>query len=514
MKKHSYLYKWILIIWFIISLSITIPLVFKFIHLFNVDDSHSLTTKIIIAVLLTINGTIFCLFWLKSTRDLIFSLFFIIKKKSLLKLYHPVIKTKLRENFLSKKVVVLYCTCDDFSKDALLRSMNQDYKNYEIVILDDSKKLEQIKEIDEFSNQYNIKVIRRTNRIGYKAGNLNNYLKNNPDYDYFVVLDSDEIIPQNFITESLKYFQFDEKIGAVQAYHAASKGKNLFQYLLGDSNNNTALSFHIMRDIFGETSLLGHGMILSKQAYEKTGGFPHLLVEDTSMSAELKKQGFKIAYASNILCYEDFPTNYIALKKRQSRWTAGNVQYIRKYGKQNKKIDYKWFERIDLLLNHYSLPLVPIFGFIFLINFIILGFLDFQARFYETAFIIIWILFLLSPILVNAIHHSKNKKIIWIIPNFIATIATYTSLTITLLLSVLLALFNRKPKFIVTPKTNTKISLKYIIFHSLIPILFGAVVILLTYFSWDSVLPTLVISLPCLLTPFIILFSNFKINAK
>nr|WP_307929157.1 hypothetical protein [Mycoplasmopsis bovis] len=58
---------------------------------------------------------------------------------------------------------------------------------------------------------------------------------------YFVVLDSDEVIPADFISQSLKYFQFDEKIGALQAYHLNKKGKNLFQYLMSISANAQSL---------------------------------------------------------------------------------------------------------------------------------------------------------------------------------------------------------------------------------------------------------------------------------
>jgi len=50
-----------------------------------------------------------------------------------------------------------------------------------------------------------------------RAGNLNNWLKGRKDYDYFVVLDSDEIIPPDYIEKVLKYFAYDQSCGAVQA---------------------------------------------------------------------------------------------------------------------------------------------------------------------------------------------------------------------------------------------------------------------------------------------------------
>ncbi|WFQ95697.1 Glycan synthase of Mollicutes GsmA [Mycoplasma feriruminatoris] len=514
MKKQSLLYKWILIIWFLVSLTITIPLVFKLIKLFSIQNGQALATKIVILVLLVINALIFCLFWLKSTKDLVFTFFFLFKRKSLLKRYDYIINSELSEEFKNKKVFLLYCTCDDFDKEALKKSMKQNYNNYEVVILDDSKKEEYIKQVDDFSKEYNIRVVRRENRIGFKAGNLNNFLKNNTDYDYFVVLDSDEIIPNNFIIESLKYFQSNPKIGALQAFHLISEGKNFFQQAIGNSSNVSSLSIHVLRNLYGETSLAGHGMMLSKEVYEKTGGFPHLLVEDTSISAEVKKNNYEIVYAPNIVCYEEFPVDYIALKKRQGRWTAGNVQYIKKYAKVNRKINYKWFEKIDLRLNHYSLPIIPIISLIFLINFIILGFLKFNITTNDIAFVIIWCIFLFLPLFISVLEFSKQRRLIWALPTFIGTIITYTSMTVFLVASSLLGLFNKRVKFVVTPKESKKIKFIYIVLHSLIPIIFGVGVAVLTYFAWHTILPTLIISLPCVLTPFLIATSNIRLRTK
>ncbi len=38
-------------------------------------------------------------------------------------------------------------------------------------------------------------------------------------------------------------------------------------------------------------------MIIRKDVYRQTNGFPQILVEDTSMSAEIKSIGYDIVYA-------------------------------------------------------------------------------------------------------------------------------------------------------------------------------------------------------------------------
>lgn len=269
-----------------------------------------------------------------------------------------------------------------------------------------------------------------------------------------------------------------------------------------------------MRQLYGENSLLGHGMIIRKDVYRQTNGFPQILVEDTSMSAEIKSIGYDIVYAPNIVCYEDFPNDYIALKKRQCRWTAGNVQYIKKYAKKNRKSKYRWFERIDLILNHYSLPLIPVFALLFLINFLIIGFLGFTVSTKELTFAIIWMVFLLGSLLLSAINLAKSKNILLALPVFILTTIVYTAMNTSFVLSVFNGLLNKKIKFIVTPKESVKIPFKYIIIHSIVPFLFGAATLVLTYFSWGTVVATLIVSIPCLLFPFAMTFSNISMTKR
>ena len=166
---------------------------------------------------------------------------------------------------------------------------------------------------------------------------MNNYLKNvNPDdYDYIAVLDSDERLPHDFVSKLLKYFEEDKEIGAVQATHVAVKGSNVFQDVLGMCVKSNGKICQIMKNFYGSSSLFGHGMIISKECYKKVGGFPEVVAEDISISVKIRDAGLKIVFAPNVTCKEEFPTNYISLKKRQCKWTQGNVQYMKNITKKS-----------------------------------------------------------------------------------------------------------------------------------------------------------------------------------
>lgn len=279
MKKSPSIYIAINIVW-ILSLGLLVwHCVSNSINAFRTSDV--LWANIVLTICLVAIDASLGYFWLNSIKDFIYTLVFVVRKKSIMKKYEGIYATNIvREH--NPKFVLLYCTCNDFNPEALKFCMSQDYDNFKAVILDDSSKEEYKAQIDEFAKQNNVEVVRRENRTGFKAGNLNNYLNNHKDYDYFVILDSDEIIPHDFITKSLKYFYYSDKIGVVQASHIATKGKNWFQSLLGMSIDSTSKTVQIMKNFYGSNAIIGHGVAVSKECFSKIeargGDFPWLLL--------------------------------------------------------------------------------------------------------------------------------------------------------------------------------------------------------------------------------------------
>ena len=162
----------------------------------GLDGYGSVRTAFIIA-LLSVNTLILATLWLGSIKDFMFSAAYAVTHKKLHREYEKVKSAPSPEK--PPRFLLLYCTCNDFNADALSACRKQRYSNFKTVILDDSSDEEYKKRIDEYAARGGVEVVRRAERKGYKAGNLNNYLKGRTDYDYFVVLDSDEIIPPDYI---------------------------------------------------------------------------------------------------------------------------------------------------------------------------------------------------------------------------------------------------------------------------------------------------------------------------
>ncbi len=512
MKKSPLIYIFILLIWAIVSSVLVWQTVNISLVLFN-DRNILLWKKIVGGVAIYGNCLCFLYFWLNSVKDFLFTAFYIFLRKKISKryqLYDEVCHEK------TKKVILLYCTCNDLNEEALLESSKQDYPNAKIVILDDSTKKEYIERIDSLAKENAFELVRRKEHTGFKAGNMNNYLKNiNPDgYDYIAVLDSDERLPRDFVSKLLTYFEKDREIGAVQATHIAVKGSNVFQDVLGMCVKSNGKICQIMKNFYGSSSLFGHGMMISKECYKKVGGFPEVVAEDISISVKIRDAGLKIVFAPNVTCKEEFPTNYLSLKKRQCKWTQGNVQYMKKYNKEINHSKISWYEKLDLKLSHYSLPIIPILSLLLVLNTLTLGFLQCLSVSYGLWFFIILMIFLLSPLIPDIVTYGKSKRIWLIIPYFVLNMITYASMEPMMVSTVILELFGKKAKFIITPKEERKMTFLDILKASWSPIIFGALIAVLTYFAFHSLIPTLFLTACCVLCPVVVILSNFSTKKK
>ena len=142
MKKKPVLYVVILCLW-ACCLGV---LWFAYAKIVARLHGYTVTTKILIIVLLTINTVALSALWLGSVKDLTFSVAYAVLRKKLEKRYAE-IKEVTADNETAPRFLLLYCTCNDFNAAALSACRKQDYPNFTTIILDDSSKPGYINEI-------------------------------------------------------------------------------------------------------------------------------------------------------------------------------------------------------------------------------------------------------------------------------------------------------------------------------------------------------------------------------
>ena len=473
----------------------------------------------LIIALLALNTAILAALWLGSIKDLVFSLAYALRRKALKRALQR--QAAEGERTLAgsaeplPRVLLLYCTCNDFNEQALSRCRRQKYGNFKTVILDDSTDPACKRAAAKYALHHsNVEVVRRQDRSGYKAGNLNNYLRGRSDYDYFVVLDSDEVIPPDFISKALRYFAADENCGAVQARHVASEGKNMFQRLLGRSVAGNGRTVQVIKNFYGANALLGHGMMISRRCYQRAGGFPHVVAEDISFAVEIRNAGLSILYAPDIECSEEFPSSYLALKKRQCKWTQGNLEYMKRYSGQIFSAKMAWFEKADIILSHYSLPVVPVLSFLLTVCTVALGFLGYPVIGYALAVYAVMLLFLCSPMLPDLFLCRSKGNFLLLVPYFIVNVATYASLAPMMLRTVALGLLGKKAVFLITPKGEGRTTVKQALAGTWGSVAFALAVGGMALWACGSILPVIFIFAGCLAAPFLALLSDWKLKER
>ncbi len=281
-----------------------------------------------------------------------------------------------KNNSLRKQpyVAILYLTKNDFNEKACYSCFNQDYKNFKVFICDDSDDEEERKKINKFARKNKIEVIRRGDKKGFKAGNINNALNHiEKKYKYIAVMDADIIVPKDYLKKIIPIILKDEKLAYVQAE----------QKSIDDQKGEFAGTLKIMTDIhwkyyaslknrFGFSMWYGHGAVLRRSAIEEIGGIPEVITEDLAFSSEVRRLGYYGIITSKTYTEEEFPENYIKYRRRNRKWIRGTYQYLlRFYPKIFASKNCSLTEKFDIFISAFSLlQVLP-----FLIMIIIAGFI-------------------------------------------------------------------------------------------------------------------------------------------
>ncbi len=427
-------------------------------------------------------------FWLNGVKDVVYPIAYRVtgwRRKLVPK----------RQSTSQPRVGLLYVTCNDFSEDSLAASLTQDYANCRAVILDDSSKPEYIARVDEFARMRGIPVVRRADRAGFKAGNLNHYLRSDDalDLDYFVIIDSDEVLPPEFITRALDYFE-DTDIGIVQANHVATRNRTAFMKMFAPGVDAHWPAYQVVKSHAGFLSLLGHGAMVSMTAYRAANGFPSVVAEDIGFTIDAMINGYRATFAPDILCEEEFPPDYAAFRKRHNKWTEGNMEFIRTY---NRRILFsrqlRWHEKLDIILFTYGLPLTSVFSAYVVMNAILFPLLGFSNR-YSLWMLIPTVTFLFAPMMNDVITWRRAPKG-KLLSYLLHSMALFGSMYFVSLFASVRTTFGGSV-FHVTPKLSGRVSFPEAARQNKAVLLAGAVLAAVVELASGSILPVVLILLP------------------
>ncbi len=232
--------------------------------------------------------------------------------------------------------------------DELLFSLtNQNFEDtYEIIIVEDGSDNSSEEIVEKYSSSLNIKYYYKENS---GAGMSRNFGMEKATGNYFIILDSDVILPNTYL-RSVKYALLNN---FTDAFGGPDKAHESFTPLQ-KAINYSMTSVFTTGGIRGKKKSVGKfqprsfNMGISKEAFEKTKGFNYYKVgEDIDLSLRLWGEGYKTQLISDAYVYHKRRTSIKQFFKQTFSFGTARPQLNRRFP-STKKITY-WFPSVFIL---------------------------------------------------------------------------------------------------------------------------------------------------------------------
>jgi biofilm PGA synthesis N-glycosyltransferase PgaC len=223
-------------------------------------------------------------------------------------------------------------------KQSILSLLYLDYKNYEIIIVNDgsSDDTRQIAEslVGYQYGRYNkikISLINQPNLGKARALNAGIYYSK---AEFILCMDGDSQLSAESLKSAVRHFK-NPKIGAVAGNVKVLNRKKFFtdlqalEYIEGLNMARSAQSYIRLVNI-----IPGPIGLFRRKAIEEVGYYSSdTFAEDADLTLKLLAKDWKIYYEPNAISYTEAPVTLQQLLKQRYRWTRGILQSIRKHKK-------------------------------------------------------------------------------------------------------------------------------------------------------------------------------------
>ncbi|MCF7874916.1 MAG: glycosyltransferase [Candidatus Omnitrophica bacterium] len=216
-------------------------------------------------------------------------------------------------------------------EETFISIKNLKYKNKSIYFLDDSSRATYKKEADQLAKELDLKIFRRKDRHGAKAGIINDCLKT-IDSKYLVVFDADQNPLPEFLNRVVSVMESDQKLAFLQtpqfysnvegsqiAKAAAFQQAVFYEYICEGKSSQDAMF------------CCGTNIIFRKKALDQVGGLDESTVtEDFATSFKFHQRGWKSLYYNHVYAFGMGPEDLVGYFRQQYRWANGTITVFKK----------------------------------------------------------------------------------------------------------------------------------------------------------------------------------------
>ena len=398
--------------------------------------------------------------------------------------------------------------------ERLLKSVSEiDYPRelLQIQVLDDST--DETRELTAScvenlqSRGFNVELIHRVDRTGFKAGALETGLAS-AQSDFVCILDAD-FVPQPDLLRKTIHFFTDPKVGMIQTrWGHLNRGYSLLTRVQAMFLDGHLLLEQTARSRSGRFfNFNGTAGLWRRSCIDEAGGWQHdTLTEDLDLSYRAQLAGWKFIFLSDVITPAELPVDMNGFKSQQHRWTKGSVQTCKKL------LPTIWRSQLPLTIKiEATAHLSSNFAYLLLACLCVLlhpssggpqaGWLRMllvDVPIFMTASVSVAVFYICAQ---RELHPRTWMKEILLLP---CLLALGVGLSLNNARAVLEAVFNHKSDFARTPKYGIECksqpwrSCKYMPLKSLLPIAEMAFALYFSYFVWFAIQHGQFISVPFL----------------
>jgi cellulose synthase/poly-beta-1,6-N-acetylglucosamine synthase-like glycosyltransferase len=228
---------------------------------------------------------------------------------------------------------------------AALSKLNYPVDKKEIVIVEDGSTDKTFGICTKYAKEHaGVKILHRTFSNG-KPSALNLGLEHAKG-EIIAIFDADNVPDADVLMAACRYFE-DPAVAAVQGKTLAINSKeNMLTQFISYEEAVWCEAYLRGKDVLNLfVHLKGSCQFIRRDILAKLDGFSEaVLSEDMEISARLTENNYKIRYASDVVAWQESPSDLTTLFKQRTRWFRGTMEVAFKYGRLMARPSRKNFD--------------------------------------------------------------------------------------------------------------------------------------------------------------------------
>jgi glycosyltransferase involved in cell wall biosynthesis len=269
--------------------------------------------------------------------------------------------------------------------DELLNSLTkQTYLQFEVLVVEDGSSNDAKHIVDKYANLLDVKYYVKPNS---GQGFSRNFGFEKASGDYFVIFDSDCLIPPDYL-EVVSDYLYEHKLDAFGGPDAAHDSFTPVQKAISYAMTSPFTTGGIRgnKKHIGQFHPRSFNMGLSREVWEKVGGFILTrLGEDIEYSIRIHKAGFKIGLIPNAKVYHKRRTSFLQFYKQLHFFGRARINIYKHFPAELKLVHFfpaafTCGLMLTISINLFYWPLAFVCNFLILLPFMLIFFHSWQVN--------------------------------------------------------------------------------------------------------------------------------------